>query len=205
MKRFSTRIAASILCATAGFFTTGNAIAGDAAAGKAASVTCAACHGADGVSISDQFPNLAGQVPGYIAAQLAKYKSGARVDAVMAGMVAALSDDDMANLDAYYAGLEAPEGAVTPEQEADALAGGAIYRGGYAEFQIAACMSCHGPAGNGIPPLYPRVNGQHAAYLEAQLLKFKSGERVDPIMNPIAFPLSAAQIKELALYMSGLN
>ncbi len=178
--------------------------AGDVEAGKAASATCAACHGADGHSATDQFPNLAGQVPGYIAAQLAKYQSGERQNPVMAGMAAALSAQDMANLDAYYSSLESQKGAITPEQEEAALAGGKIYRGGYKPYNIPACMGCHGPSGIGIPPAFPRLSGQHAAYIEAQLLAFKSGARKDPIMNPIAFPLSAQQIRELALYVSAL-
>ena len=178
---------------------------GDVEAGKAASATCVACHGADGNSISDQFPKLAGQVPGYIAAQLAKYKSGQRSNPVMAGMVAPLSAEDMANLDAYYASLEGSQGAITPDQEATALAGGKIYRGGYQPYNIPACMGCHGPSGLGIPPAFPRLSGQYAAYIEAQLLAFKSGDLKNPIMNPIAFPLSAQQIKELALYISALH
>lgn len=177
---------------------------GDAEAGRAASVTCVACHGADGNSPSDQFPNLAGQVPGFIAAQLAKFKSGARENAVMAGFVAALSEQDMADLDAYYSGLEGKKGGITPDQEAAALAGGKIYRGGYKPYAIAACMGCHGPSGHGIPPNFPRLAGQPAAYLEAQLLAYKSGARVDPVMNSIAFALSARQIRELALYISAL-
>ena len=177
---------------------------GDVNAGKTASVTCVACHGANGNSATDQFPNLAGQVPGYIAAQLAKYKSGERANPIMSGMSASLSAQDMANLDAYYSSLEGNKGAITAAQEKDALAGGEIYRGGYQPYHIAACMSCHGPSGHGIPPAFPRLAGQHAAYIEAQLLAFKSGARVDPVMNPIAFPLSEQQIKQLALYISAL-
>ena len=177
---------------------------GDVAAGKVAAATCAACHGADGNSPTDQFPNLAGQVPGYIADQLAKYKSGERANAVMSGLVAALSTEDMANLDAYYASLEAKKGAITPEQEKAALAGGKIYRGGYKPHNIAACMGCHGPSGHGIPPTFPRLSGQHASYIEAQLLAYKSGTRENPMMNQIAFLLSEQQIAELALYISAL-
>ncbi|MDD9875556.1 MAG: c-type cytochrome [Gammaproteobacteria bacterium] len=163
-----------------------------------------ACHGMDGNSPTDQFPHLAGQVPGYIAAQLAKFKSGERQNAVMAGLVAALSEQDMANLDAYYSSLEGKKGAITPDQEAAALAGGKIYRGGYKPYDIAACMGCHGPSGRGIPPAFPRIAGQPAAYIEAQLLAYKSGARINPIMNSVSFALSAQQIRELALYISAL-
>ena len=203
----ATRLLFSLTCATtaAVFLTATNpADAADVDAGKTASATCAACHGANGQSASDQFPHLAGQVPGYIAAQLTKYQSGERADPVMSAMAAPLSAEDIANLDAYYSGLEGAKGAITPEQEADALAGGKLYRGGYAPYNIPPCMSCHGPSGLGIPPAFPRISGQPAAYIEAQLLAYKSETRQDTIMNPIAFPLSAAQIKELALYISAL-
>lgn len=183
---------------------TAGVMTGDAEAGRAASATCVACHGADGNSPTDQFPNLAGQVPGFIAAQLAKFKSGQRQDPVMAGFAAALTAQDMADLDAYYSGLEGKKGGITPDQEAAALAGEKIYRGGYKPYAIAACMGCHGPSGHGIPPNFPRIAGQPAAYLEAQLLAYKSGARVDPVMNSIAFALSAQQIRELALYISAL-
>jgi len=177
---------------------------GDADAGRAAAAACVACHGADGNSVTDQFPNLAGQVPGFIAAQLAKFQSGARENAVMAPFVAALSPQDMADLDAYYSGLEGKVGSITPAQEAAALAGEKIYRGGYQPYAIAACMGCHGPSGHGIPPNFPRLAGQPAAYIEAQLIAYKSGARADPVMNAIAFALSAQQIKALALYISAL-
>ncbi|MDA7957104.1 MAG: cytochrome c4 [Gammaproteobacteria bacterium] len=177
----------------------------DSEAGKVASATCVACHGVSGNSPSDQFPNLAGQVPGYIASQLAKFKSGERAGPVMSGMAAALTPETMANLDAYYSQLPGADGNVSPKDAEAAVAGGEIYRGGYKPHRIAACMSCHGPGGLGIPPAYPRLRGQPASYIEAQLLAFKSGVRKDPIMNPIAFVLSPEQIRELALYIAALH
>lgn len=206
MTRFLISLAAAVALAAGALSGGGPASAqqADAEAGRDASATCVACHGADGNSPTDQFPHLAGQVPGYIAAQLAKFKSGERENAVMAGLVAALSEQDMANLDAYYSGLEGKKGAITPDQEAAALAGGKIYRGGYKPYHIAACMGCHGPSGYGIPPAFPRIAGQPAAYIEAQLLAYKSGARIDPIMNSVSFALSARQIRELALYISAL-
>jgi len=161
---------------------------GDAKKGKVKSVTCAACHGATGISSIPANPNLAGQVPGYISAQLKAFKSGERVNAVMAGMVANLSEEDMDDL-------------------ALAAEGEAIYRGGYADRGISACMSCHGPSGHGIPKNYPRVSAQHKEYLEQQLLAYKKGERAgyNDIMKDIAFGLSELQIKQLAAYMAGLN
>jgi cytochrome c553 len=83
--------------------------AGDAEAGKAKSVTCAACHGGEGISPTGTWPNLAGQKEQYLLAQLKAFKDGTRVNAQMAPMVAGLSDDDMANLAAYYASLGCKE------------------------------------------------------------------------------------------------
>ena len=194
----------AIFLAAAGWLGAAHAAPGDAEAGKRAAAACVACHGAAGNSPTDQFPNIAGQVPGYIAAQLDKFKSGARKNAVMSGIVANLTAQDMADLDVYYSGLPAARGAITSAEEKAALAGGKLYRGGYQKYEIPACMGCHGPSGHGIPPKFPRLSGQHAAYIESQLLAFKSGAREDPIMNPIAFALSAQQIKELALYISAL-
>lgn len=181
---------------------------GNIDAGKEKSVTCQACHGADGVGITPEFPNLAGQVPGHIADQLASYKSDdpdSRNNAVMLGMVQALTEQDMADLDAFYSSLEVKPGFVSEADLEQATAGGKIYRGGYAEMQVPACMSCHGPAGRGIPPLYPRVAGQSAQYLETQLQQFKSGERKHNMMNSVAFKLTPQQMRELALFMQGIN
>ena len=84
----------------------GNVFAADAAAGKAkASTVCASCHGAEGISANPIWPNLAGQKDAYLVKQLNDFKSGARKDPVMAGMAAALSDADIANIAAYYASL----------------------------------------------------------------------------------------------------
>jgi len=182
--------------------------AGDAEAGKTKAAVCAACHGAEGISAIPINPNLAGQVPGYIAAQLKAFKSGERVNAVMQGQSIGLSEEDMADLDAYYASLPAKvTSSLTDEEKELAEAGRAIYRGGFAERGISACMSCHGPSGHGIPKNYPRVSAQHKEYLEQQLLAYKKGERkgYNGIMWNISFGLSELQIKQLSAYMAGLN
>ncbi len=181
---------------------------GDAEAGKAKSATCAACHGAEGISAVPLYPNLAGQVPGYISGQLADYKAGIRKNAIMLGQSINLSQEDMDDLDAYYASLPAQVSSTLSEEDLKlAEAGEKIYRGGYQERGISACMSCHGPSGHGIPKNYPRVSAQHKEYLEQQLLAYKKGERVgyNGIMYDIAFGLSEQQIKELSAYMAGLN
>ncbi len=203
MRSFPSLVAAASLLAVVA---TAARAAGDPEAGQAKAQACAACHGADGNSADPNNPKLAAQVPGYIAAQLAAFKSGARANnAIMAGMAAPLSDEDMRNLDAYYASRSATPGAVSEANVELAREGEKVFRGGYRPMEIAACMSCHGPTGSGIPPLYPRVAGQHAAYLESTLLAYKSGERTNAIMNDIAFRLSGSQIKALATYMQGLD
>lgn len=178
---------------------------GNAEAGKQKSATCAACHGPDGNSPLDQFPKIAGQVPGYVAGQLHRFQSQERNNAIMMGMVGSLSDQDIADMDAFYASQEMSTGSISADQEEDARLGESIYRGGIAQYSVPACMSCHGPSGSGIAPNFPRLAGQHAAYIEAQLLAYKSGTRNNPMMQTIAFPLSEAQIKQLALYISALH
>lgn len=185
----------------------GAAVAADAEAGAAIATTvCAACHGQDGNSIAPTFPNLAGQAAGYTASQLAKMKSGERAVPEMTGFVANLSTEDMQNLGAYYAAQTAKPASI-PESDLEAAESGErIYRGGLKQMQVAACMSCHGPNGHGVPQIYPRVANQHRDYLRKQLLAYKSGQRVSEggIMNEIAFKLSEQQIDGLAAYMHAL-
>ena len=180
-------------------------IAGDPAAGEAKAQACVACHGADGNSANSGFPSLAGQVPGYIAGQLAAFKSGKRANAIMMGLAQPLSAEDMADLDAWYASQTIAPRSISKDQLALASEGESLYRGGSAELAVPACMACHGPAGRGMPSNYPRVAGQWPEYLEGQLLAFKSGARAGKIMGPIAHRLSAQQIHALSVYMSALQ
>ncbi len=179
---------------------------GDAEAGKVASVTCAACHGADGVAAIKSYPNLAGQGAPYLLKQLKEFKSGARENAVMLGMVAALDETTMANLAAYYSSLAPAEGV----SEADGLElGRNIFQGGISSVGIPACMSCHGPAGAGNDAAkFPRVNGQNAEYTVAALESFRSGARAnDPnkMMRLLSHRLSDVEIAALANYLQGLH
>ena len=182
-------------------------LVGDAEAGKAKAQPCVACHGMDGIGTAPENPNLAGQVSGYIADQLARFKSGERQNAIMSSMAANLSGQDMADLDAYYSSQPAPKGAVPKDQAETARRGGALYRGGDAALDIAACMSCHGPAGEGVPTRFPRVAGQKQSYLVDSLQKFKTGERQSDgeIMNSISFLLTQQQMKDLAAFMHALK
>jgi cytochrome c553 len=184
----------------------GNVMAADSAAGKTKSAVCAACHGVDGNSAAPNFPKLAGQDARYLAKQLADFKSGARKDPSMVGMVAGLSRKDMENLGAYYASQKLKPGAASGDA-ATLKKAERLYRGGDAKSGISACMSCHGPSGHGIPPRFPAVSGQHAAYTQKQLLDFKAGTRSNDseTMTRIAFRLSAAEIKAVSEYMAGLH
>lgn len=180
---------------------------GDAERGKSKAAACAACHGADGngVAAMPTYPKLADQVPGYITSQLNAFKDGSRQDPIMAGMVAALNEQDMADLDAFYSSQELKNVGIASKDEEQALEGEKIYRGGFKKMNISACMSCHGPAGEGIPVQYPRLSGQNAEYTEKQLHAFKDGTRKNEMMNSISFLLSNEQIKQLSLYVQGLK
>jgi cytochrome c553 len=182
-------------------------IGGNPDAGKKkATQVCAACHGLDGNGGADPtWPRLSGQIPEYLLTQLQRFKSGARENPIMKGMVAALSDQDMKDLAAYYASLPRKLGAA--DNKDLALRGQSIYRGGVAASGVPACMSCHGPSGHGLPPNYPRLYAQNAAYTEKQLLDFEAGRRAsaDNIMPQIAARMDASQIKAVAEYLAGLH
>lgn len=173
---------------------------------QTAKQVCAVCHGADGNSPLSANPNLAGQHPAYLYKQLTEFKSGARVNPIMSGMVANLSDEDMRNVAAYYASQTAKEGAAS--NMALVTAGQKLYRAGVPEKGVAACAACHSPDGAGIPPVYPRISGQHADYTVAQLSAFRAGERNnDPnaMMRMLAGRLNDKEINALAEYISGLH
>lgn len=172
---------------------------------------CAACHGADGNSAISVNPSLAGQHPEYTLKQLLNFKPqdgkpAERGNAVMAGMVASLSADDMSNLAAFFAGQKPkPRAARDPEL---VKLGQAIYRGGILDKGVAACASCHSPNGAGIPAQFPRLAGQHAEYTAMQLKAFRSGERAnDPnrMMRGVAVKLSDREISAVAEYIAGLR
>jgi cytochrome c553 len=179
---------------------------GDASAGKSKAAVCAACHGADGNSPSDAYPKLAGQGEAYLLKQLKNFKSGERQNAFMAPMVANLSEQDMADLAAYFSSQTIAAGA-TPEEFVEL--GKAIYRGGNKESGVPACMACHGPNGSGMPAAkWPALAGQYTAYVEAQLHAFADGARNnDPnsIMRDIASRMSDEEIKAVSAYVSGLK
>ncbi len=177
----------------------------DLAKGQATSTNvCAACHTSDGSRGSAANPILQGQHPEYLVKQLTEFKSGARPNAIMAGMAAALSVDDMKNVAAFYAGKSAKPG-FAKNKDLVTL-GEKIYRGGIAERSVPACAGCHSPSGAGIPSQYPRLGGQHADYTEAQLVAFRGGARKNSHqMTGVAAKLNDREIKAVADYIAGLH
>ena len=183
---------------------------GDAEAGKAKSAPCAACHGVDGNSVNPQWPKLAGQGAPYIVAQLKLFKSGERQNPLMQPQAAALSEQDMRDLAAYYQSQATTPGAAN----ADLVAvGRQIYRGGIIAKDVTACSACHSPNGGGNQPAkFPRLSGQHAAYTESRLKAYRA---IDPtleqtyaaaaIMVSVTERLTDHEIEALAQYIQGLH
>ena len=177
----------------------------DMAKGEASyTAVCAACHGADGNSGTPANPKLAQQHPEYLIKQLQEFKSGKRANAVMSGMAATLSGDDMKNI-AYWVGSKKATPGAAKDKEL-VLLGERIYRGGIADRQIPACAGCHSPNGAGIPAQYPRLSGQHADYAVAQLTAFRDGGRQNSLqMTQVAAKLNDREIKAVSDYIAGLH
>lgn len=180
--------------------------AGDAAAGKSKSMTCAACHGADGNSVVADNPKLAGQHADYLLKQLRDFKSGKRKNPIMSGQVAALSDQDMQDLAAYFSSQTTKVGSADKKL---VKKGETIYRAGNAASGVSACMGCHGPTGMGNPAAkFPRLSGQHAKYIVTQLKSFRDGARANDagkMMRNIAAKMTDAEMKAVASYIEGLH
>jgi len=173
--------------------------AGDATRGV---IACITCHGPKGQSVAGTWPKLAAQHPTYLARQLKNYKEGVRVNAIMMGMAAALTDQDMNNIAAYLSQQQPSQGVA--ENKDTIELGKSIYRGGIAAKNVPACAGCHSPNGAGIPAQYPRQGGQWAEYSNTQLMLFREGTRKNIQMNMIATKLSDNEMKAVSDYMAGL-
>jgi cytochrome c553 len=169
---------------------------------KIASGSCVLCHGEQGESSSEVFPKLAAQHPGYIARQLAAFKSGARKSTSMRPMVGKLTDEDMVALGAYYSQMPATANEVKDKDLA--MVGRYIYEHGNRFAGVAACAGCHGPNGGGTPNL-PRLAGQNELYLENQIKQFNKRERTNDnaVMHTIASKMTELEMKAVAEYLSG--
>jgi cytochrome c553 len=183
-------------------------VLGDVAAGQGKAAVCGACHGIDGNSANATYPKLAGQNEAYIVRQLGNFKAGKRVNPIMAPFAAALSEQDMHDLGAYFASQQA-----TPGQTDEAYVERAqkLYRAGDSDLGIPACMACHGPSGRGIAgAAYPQLAGQWADYVSTKLTDWRGGtswgdDDHAKIMPDIAKRLSEADIAALASYAQGLH
>lgn len=205
MKNLTRAIA---LLATAGVMWGNAAYAagGDAHKGESIASNCAACHGHDGNQTTAQtIPKLAQQLEPYIVKQLHDFKSGARQNSIMSSMASTLSEQGMNDVAAYFSSLKMGSDKVTDKSLAQE--GKKIFAGGVAKGSVPACGSCHGAKADGMPPTFPRLAGQHAQYIVAQLKNFKSDGRAnDPngVMRNIASKLSDHQMEAVAEYLTGL-
>ena len=183
--------------------------AGDADAGQTKAAVCAACHGADGNSMVPMWPKIAGQHRAYIDRQLNLIKSGDRPVPEMAGIAMSLSEQDMADLAAYFSSQVTSAGTT---DEALRINGERLYRAGNANTDIPACMGCHGPIGEGNPLSgYPSLAGQHTVYTEKMLKGFRSGQTwgdddsSSKIMTEVSLRLTDDEITAVASYIQGLH
>ncbi|GGI81101.1 c-type cytochrome [Shewanella gelidii] len=184
---------------------------GNVEAGKSKAVVCSACHGMDGNSMVNMYPKLAGQHPTYLEKQLHDFRSAVqtggkegRMDPIMGGMTAALSDQDIADISAYYAS-QALQIADAPYSET----GKQLYMGGDMSRGITSCMACHGPLGKGSELAgFPNIGGQHANYIKIQLNKFRDASRnndLNGMMQDVATKLSDDDIEALSTYIGSLK
>jgi cytochrome c553 len=165
-------------------------VAGDAAAGAKRAAACTSCHGANGISPNDTWPNLAGQHAVYLARILGAYKSGAQKDVVMTPIAQSLSDADVQDFAAFYGSLSC-KAAPVETSIGDAAAGKTLANN---------CAACHGATGIAGNPAWPSIAGQKPAYLVNALKAFRAGLREDPMMAGVARNLSDADIANLAAY-----
>ena len=186
----------------------GAALAGDAAAGKAKSAACGGCHGFDGNSPIPTYPKLAGQNEAYIVKQVKDFKANTdRQNPIMFGMVAALSDEDAADIGAYFQAQSVKEAATF--DKTTAAAGRELYKGGNLQTGIPACQACHGPTGGGTAGIgYPQLGGQYVDYTLAQLKAFKDGSRKNDdksLMRSIVEKMSDEDMAAVANYIASLK
>lgn len=181
----------------------------DAAAGRVLAGTCAACHGEDGNTLLPGHPNLAGQNARYLLRQMQYMRDGRRDPKTMAGMLDALTDENLEDIAAYYASQSPKVGQASPE---GIEIGEAIYRGGILDKQVAACTACHAPDGSGNPQAgFPSLTGQPRDYVIAQLTDYREGRRTTDredyagMMRHTAVNMTDTEIEAVANYLFGLH
>ena len=218
--RFSLSLAAAFVFAGLSFTSTTSAeeaIKGSAESGATKAAVCTACHGVNGNSSNPEWPNLAGQNAAYIREQLAMFKARKRVNEIMYPIIAQMTEQDFADLAAYYA-AQTPAGL-----EADPSywkAGEALFISGDPARKIPSCTACHGPAGQGNAGAgYPALRAQQSTYTVKQLQNYLTKNRyrdaTDPaivhqtrnsaMMTTVAARLTPEDIRNLASYLQGLR
>ena len=185
--------------------------ANDILRGKEIATTqCISCHGTDGNSPDSMYPKLAGQHFGYLQKQLLDYKPNnrgeiIRKNQIMQGFAANLTDEDINAVSKYYASQTLkPETAKNKNLKPIAEK---LFRGGDFKRDIPSCTGCHGPAGAGIPTIYPAIAGQYSQYTKSALLAYRNGERdlENSSMRTIAKYLTDLEIEALADYLAGMR
>ncbi len=173
------------LCAACSF-------AADPGAGRQKAAACTACHGVDGNSKNPAYPILAGQQADYLVAQLAAFQNGVRKNPMMQGIVKALNKQDMKDIAAFFSGVK-------PES-----AGGDVKLAGAGKSKFAMCSGCHGADAKG-RATFPRLAGQHPAYIIKQLREFKAGVRKSGPMQAMTAGLSDQDMQAIAAYLATLD
>jgi cytochrome c553 len=184
------------------------AMAGNAEAGKTKAAACGGCHGMDGNSMIPAYPKLAGQNEAYIVKQIKDFKANStRQNAIMLGMAAGLSDEDAADIGAYYQSQKLASAATFDESKL--AVGREIYKGGNLQTGVPACQACHGPNGAGTAGIgYPQLGGQYVDYTLAQLKAFKEGTRSNDdrmMMRSIVENMSEEDMVAVANYIASLK
>ena len=172
-----------------------------------ATQVCASCHGPHGNSTNPEVPSIAGQVEPYLQKQLAAFKAQRR-KGVMGGVAMGLSAADARTAAVYFSQQPAhwnpQRSAIAPVPKQ----GRSIYVDGIGSKQVPACASCHALHGEGLAPEFPRLAGQHADYIEAQLRAFRSHSRLsnpNAMMRAVAAPLSDAEIRAVSAYIEWMH
>lgn len=179
---------------------------GDPVAGEAKAQLCQGCHGATGNSTEPLIPKLAGQYSIYIAKELRNYQTGIRTHQIMNAMAATVSDEDLADISAYFASQEKMSGSNSTENQT----GKHLFLKGDMSRGVIGCVNCHGENGKGRLPgtsMFPVIGGQHKEYLSKQITDFKKNDRTNSasgVMNFTTKLLSDEEIDALADYISGL-
>jgi len=170
-------------------------VTGNAVEGKKQAAACTSCHGENGISPNDEWPNLAGQHAPYLAKMLTAYKTGTQKDVMMSSVASALDNAEIQNLAAYFSGLSCRGAAASTPSTGNPVTGKAL--------ALKNCATCHGETGITKNAAWPKLAGQKAGYLANMLKAFRAGLRKDPMMGSVVRGLSDTDIADLAAYYGG--